>query len=78
LLVAVVSLVVVAWTLFSGQIQRQGIDALFLILVCAVFIFSFSLLPVQEIRNGLLREVLKRGDAGKKPAPAAPKSEEKS
>ena len=72
LLVALASLIIAAWTVITGQIAKQGIDALFLILVCLLFAFAFSLMPLQALRGGLLNDLLK----GKKneDAPPAEKS----
>lgn len=49
---------VTAWALFTGVLTREGVDGLFLILVCLLIAFTFSLLPVQAIRRGLLRDIL--------------------
>ncbi len=67
LLIALGALVVALWTLATGQIQRQGIDALFLILVCLVFAVAFSLAPVRAIREGLLAEIISRYHARTSP-----------
>jgi hypothetical protein len=43
-LIALVSLAAVAWVLITGQIGKQGLDALFLVLVCLLFVVMF--LPI--------------------------------
>lgn len=58
LLIALAALGIAVWVLVSGQIGRQGIDALFLILVCLIMAFAFSLMPLQAWRAGEFREFL--------------------
>lgn len=60
LLIALAALGVAVWTVVAGQIQEQGIDALFLVLVCLVIAFAFSLTPARAIREGLLKELVSR------------------
>lgn len=57
LLVCTCGLAVSAWLIATGQIARQGIDALFLLMVALLMTFCFALIPVQQIRQGLLREI---------------------
>jgi Na+/melibiose symporter-like transporter len=57
LLVCGCGLAVSAWLIATGQIERQGIDALFLLAVALLMAFSFALIPLQEIRRGLLDEI---------------------
>jgi|NGEPerStandDraft_6_1074524.scaffolds.fasta_scaffold03961_2 hypothetical protein len=45
-LIALGSIATVAWVLFTGQIGKQGLDALFLLLVCLLFIAIFIPLAV--------------------------------
>lgn len=74
LLVCGCGLAVSAWLVATGQIARQGIDALFLLAVALLMTFSFALIPVGEIRRGLLREIrasLEARRAAARPAAAA-------
>jgi Na+/melibiose symporter-like transporter len=72
LLVCLGGLAVSAWLILSGQIARQGIDALFLLAVALLMVFAFSLIPVQEFRRGLLGEIREALQARKaRPAPRA-------
>ena len=59
-LIALGALGVAVWVLVSGQIQSQGIDGLFLLLVCLLIAVAFSLSPMQQIRRGVWRELLNR------------------
>ncbi|MCW5980682.1 MAG: hypothetical protein KIT09_21560 [Bryobacteraceae bacterium] len=79
-LISAVALVVAAAVLISGQIQKQGLDALFLILVCLLLVAAFLPIPVQAFRRGELQAALKRakGEAKDKKnatATAAPQQE---
>ena len=60
LAITVGALGIAAWALFTGIIAQQGVDGLFLILVCLLIAFTFSLSPVQAIRQGLLKEIMKQ------------------
>jgi len=40
-LIALGSIATIAWVLFTGQIGKQGLDALFLLLVCLLFVAIF-------------------------------------
>jgi hypothetical protein len=78
LAITVGALGVAAWALFTGMIAQQGVDGLFLILVCLLIAFTFSLAPVQAIRQGLLGEVLasyrsRAAGESKRVAQAAPR-----
>lgn len=57
LLVCACGLAVSAWLIATGQIARQGIDALFLLAVALLVTFCFALIPAEQIRRGLLREI---------------------
>ena len=70
-LIAVVALVVAAWVLISGQIQRQGLDSLFLVLVCLLAVAIFLPTPVEAIRKGLLADLRKQKATAKPAAPPA-------
>ena len=63
---AIGALAIAVRTLVTGELERQGIDALFLILVCLLVTVVFALIPVQAVRQGLLRDLLsrRRGKAG--------------
>lgn len=66
-LVALGAVAAAAWSLISGRAAEQGLDGLFLIIVCLVFAALFSILPVLSLRSGALMHMLK----GNKPEPAA-------
>lgn len=73
-LIALCAVVVAGWAVFSGQIQEQGLDALFLILVCLLVAAVFALVPFLAYRKGLLR----LRNAKPQPAPEARKKAEAS
>jgi cytochrome c oxidase subunit IV len=50
LIVVVCSIGVIFWILGTGQIRKQGVDALFLVVVCLTFAGAFSFLPFQAMR----------------------------
>jgi hypothetical protein len=55
------------WTAVTGQIYRQGIDALFLVTVCLLIAAMFAPIPVAALRRGELRQWLqsrKRSNVG--------------
>ena len=54
-----------AWAVITGQIGKQGIDALFLLFVCLLVALIFAPIPVQALRQGLLQQALKRSKGGK-------------
>jgi type IV secretory pathway VirB6-like protein len=58
------ALSVAGWTLLTGQIQRQGIDGLFQILVCLLIAAALAPILVKAIRDGLFRDLLKRRRTG--------------
>ncbi|MBZ5526048.1 MAG: hypothetical protein LAP21_27830 [Acidobacteriia bacterium] len=66
-LVALGSVAAAGYSLVSGKAAEQGIDGLFLIIVCLVFAALFSILPAQSLRSGALAHLIK----GNKPQPAA-------
>jgi uncharacterized membrane protein YfcA len=72
LIIGVGALGAAAWALITGQIGRQGLDALFLILVCLLIAVMFLPFPVQLLRQGKWRELLKRekSKAAEETAPA--------
>ncbi len=57
-LLALVALGVAAWALLSGQVRAQGVDGLFLIVICLLLAAAFSFVPFLAIREGLLRNIL--------------------
>ena len=59
--IALVSLAAVAWVLITGQIGKQGLDALFLTLVCLLFavVFLPIAVPPQTIKNLMPRKGVK-------------------
>ena len=48
-LIAVGSMATIVWILFTGQIGKQGLDALFLLLVCLLFIAMFIPIPLRAL-----------------------------
>lgn len=60
LAIAVVSLAAAVWTVFSGQIAAQGLDAIFLLFVCLMAALVFGIIPLTAIRQGLLKDLRKR------------------
>jgi hypothetical protein len=66
-LIALGAVAAAGYSLVSGKASEQGIDGLFLIVVCLVFAALFSILPVQSLRSGALMRIVK----GNKPQPTA-------
>lgn len=66
-LLAVVSLAIAAWTLLTGQVSAQGVDGLFLILVCLLLAAAFSIPPLQAVREGLLEDFFRARKKEKTP-----------
>jgi hypothetical protein len=64
LAVALAALAVAGWTVATGQIQQQGLDALFLILVCLLLAAGFAIVPFLAYRKRMLP------GRSRKPAPA--------
>ena len=60
LVIIVAAVATAGWTLITGQIGRQGIDALFLIAVCLLIAAAFAPIPLQAFRQGVFADVLKR------------------
>ena len=60
-LIALASLAAVVWVLVTGQIGKQGLDALFLTLVCLLFVVVFLpiAVPPQTIKNLMPRKGVK-------------------
>lgn len=72
------SIAAAGYSLITGRASEQGIDGLFLIIVCLVFVALFSIIPAMSLRSGALAQLLKRGKpdaAAKGEAPAAEKSQ---
>jgi hypothetical protein len=57
--------------LIRGEVGVDGLDGIFLVLVCLLFAAAFGMLVAQAVRQGTLKELLK----ARKPAPAPPKQE---
>ncbi len=51
---------IAAWAVISGQIADQGVDGLFLLLVCLLIACTFSIIPLQAVRKGLLQRIVGR------------------
>jgi hypothetical protein len=58
LLIVLGALGFAGWTLVTGQIYRQGIDALFLVTVCLLIVLMFAPIPVGAFRRGEVRQWL--------------------
>jgi len=59
LLMVLVAIVVGGWLLVSGRAMREGVDGLFLLSMCLLMAAVFAPIPLQAIRRGDLRELLK-------------------
>jgi hypothetical protein len=57
-LLALGSLVAAGWTVLTGQIADQGLDAVFLVVVCLLSAVMFSIIPLRAIRQGKWRDLL--------------------
>lgn len=60
IVVALGGLVVIAWAVLSGQIATEGLDAIFLIVVALTGVALFSIIPLQALRRGEFRGLLKK------------------
>jgi len=60
LLIALGALGIALWAVISGQVMNQGLDGLFLVVICLFIAFAFILSPFRELRRGRWRELLKR------------------
>ena len=54
---------VAAWALASGQVWEQGIDGLFLVIVCLLIALVFAPIPLEAVRRSSLRSLLRRKKA---------------
>ena len=61
---------VAVWALASGQVWEQGIDGLFLVIVCLLTALVFAPIPLEAARRSPLRSLLNRRKA--RTAEAAP------
>jgi len=57
LVMALGSLAAAGWFVISGQLSGQGVDGLFLVVVCLALAAGFSFVPATAVRQGLLREL---------------------
>lgn len=57
---------VAVWAVVSGQVAEQGIDGLFLLVVCLLFAVAFLASPLAALRKALRQRQAQRGAA--KPA----------
>lgn len=48
------------WALVTGQVEEQGIDALFLILIALIVAGAFGSVLLSSLRRGALRDRLPR------------------
>jgi hypothetical protein len=83
LLIVLGALGFAGWTLITGQVHKQGIDALFLLSLCLVIALMFAPIPIMALRRGLLQQFLKsvregktKSSEGKDRGIAAPQSQE--
>lgn len=51
---------VALWVVFSGRIAEEGVDALFLVIVCLLTAAIFAPMPLQAMRRLPLRGLLHR------------------
>jgi hypothetical protein len=52
---ALVAFVVAVWAVVSGAIADDGIDGIFLLLVCLLVAVTFAMIPAQAVRTGKWR-----------------------
>jgi hypothetical protein len=55
LLIAIAAIGVAIWAVLSGQVIREGIDGLFLIVICLLIALAFSVSPMRELRRNKRR-----------------------
>jgi hypothetical protein len=79
-IISLVALLIAAWVLISGQINRQGLDSLFLVIVCLLLVAIFLPTPVQAVRKGLLGDLRKhrKSKSTVEPAPQPAVAQQKS
>lgn len=51
LLLVVGALAVAAWALITGQVANEGLDGVFLLIVCATIALVFSVIPLRALRQ---------------------------
>ena len=81
LLVVLGSVAAAGYSLVSGRAAEQGIDGLFLIIICLTFAALFSIIPAMSLRSGALAQLLKRDKSEAPPkeeAKVAPAAADKS
>ena len=66
---ALVAFVIAVWSVASGAIADDGIDGIFLLLVCLLVAVTFSVIPMQAVRKGQWKQWIGRNKP--KAAPAA-------
>ena len=57
-LIVLGSTATIGWILFTGQIGEQGLDALFLLLVCLLFIAMFLPIPLRAMPPGTWKKLV--------------------
>ena len=65
---ALAAFAIAVWSLASGAISDEGIDGIFLLLVCLLVGVTFSWIPLQAVRSGRWRQWM----GAKEPKPAPP------
>ena len=58
LVVMACSLGIAGWQIVSGQVFKQGVEAIFTIIVCLTLAAAFSFIPCQAWMNGSLQRML--------------------
>jgi hypothetical protein len=69
-LAGVASIAVALYLLIGGDIAEQGLDAIFLLIVCVTFAASFGLIMAKSLRKEQLKEMLSPRQS--KPSTVAP------
>jgi len=57
-LAGLASIIVALYLLIGGDIAEQGLDAIFLLIVCVMFAASFGLVMAKTLRKAQLQEML--------------------
>lgn len=56
LVIALGALALAAWSIISGRAMEQGMDGLFLIIICLLTAVVFGLIPSKAIRQGAFKD----------------------
>lgn len=63
LMLVIGAVAAVVWALVTGQVEEQGIDGLFLILIALIVAGAFGSVLLGSVRRGALRDLLPRKQA---------------